>query len=47
MAGVFSEGTIVQMGHERQGQDDLTWVKVADVDGRSGWVVVDYLTPQR
>jgi uncharacterized hydrophobic protein (TIGR00271 family) len=47
VAGVFPEGTILQMGHEQQSRDGVTWVKVTDVDGRNGWVVVDYLTPQR
>ena len=47
VAGVFPEGTILQMDYEQQVRDGVTWVKVIDVEGRNGWVVVDYLTPQR
>ncbi|GAB4457291.1 MAG: hypothetical protein Kow0031_38210 [Anaerolineae bacterium] len=42
-AGVFAEGTVLQMWPDRVTADGVEWVRVSDIEGRSGWVVAQFL----
>jgi hypothetical protein len=41
------DGTLVQILGRRAIGNDSTWVEVALLDGRVGWIAADYLVPFR
>lgn len=42
-AGVFAEGTVIQMWPDRETVDGVEWVRVSDIEGRTGWVAANFL----
>jgi len=46
IAGTLREGERVELLYRRETTDGVEWVKVRDEQGRIGWVVAEYVTPQ-
>ena len=47
VAGALPEGTILTVLYDHEVIDKVDWVKVADPEGRTGWVVAEYLVTLR
>lgn len=42
-AGAYAEGTVIQMWPDREIVEGVEWVRVSDIEGRSGWVAAQFL----
>jgi len=47
VAGALPEGTVLTILYEIELVNNVEWVKVADSEGRTGWVVAEYLVTLR
>jgi hypothetical protein len=43
LAGAYGEGTVIQMWPDREIVNGVEWVRVSDIEGRTGWVAAQFL----